>query len=295
MVQADIQFNLKNQVTDESYSQGMVEDATLLMLAEKSRFMYAILDERRQKAVVLRDYHLISDHNSEETYCPGFFQRILEEDELLRSIQASRTVLSFFGPHQSLVPDPLFSKDHVREILELSCSPGKNDELYADAIASAHAHLVYAVPAALLEETGNRFQQNLVFHAASAFIESQLRLNKHETEAKISVLLRNRQFDLVITQGNELKLYNSFEIHSSEDFIYFVLFCMEQLQLNPDSVEVRCYGEIEKVTSHWMLGRKYIRNLIFGEKPEGMELSYGFDRYSPHEFYPLLIQRLCVS
>ena len=86
MVQSEIGINLKNQVTDESYSQGMVKNALLLMVAEKGRFFYGVIDQDRQKAVVLRDYQMVNDQDTEEDYTPGFFNRILEEDEILKEL-----------------------------------------------------------------------------------------------------------------------------------------------------------------------------------------------------------------
>ena len=194
-----------------------------------------------------------------------------------------------------MVPTPLLYKNHLKEILGLTSIIHDGQDVYDDSISSANAHSIYGVPAALLEETGNRFKNASIFHAGSAFIESQIRLNKLESEATVSVLIRNQYFDVVITQGSDLKLYNSYRYHSSEDIMYYLLFTMEQLQLNPDQVAVRCYGEIEKISSHWMLARKYIRNISMGERPDGIIYSYGFEKYSPHQYYPLFIQTLCVS
>ena len=295
MVQSEIGINLKNQVTDESYSQGMVKNALLLMVAEKGRFFYGVIDQDRQKAVVLRDYQMVNDQDTEEDYTPGFFNRILEEDVILKELNPDKIVLSVYSQQQSLVPNPLFSKNHLKEILGLTCNVGKDQDVYADAISSANAHIIYGVPAALLEETGNRFKNASLFHAGSAFIESQIRLNKLQSEATVSVLIRNQYFDVVITHGSDLKLYNSYRFQSSEDIMYYLLFTMEQLQLNPDQVAVRCYGEIEKISSHWMLARKYIRNITMGEKSNGVTYSYGIERYSSQQYYPLFIQELCVS
>lgn len=295
MVQSGIQLNLKNQVTDESFQQGMVEEPILLITSERSRMAYAIIDRQRQKAVVLRDYQLISDPGNDPDYLPGFFTQVLEEDELLKELIPAQTIFAVYSPEHSLIPDPLFSKEHIKETLDLTCRLNEDHRYYADSIRSANAQMTYAVTKSLLEETGAHFKEASLYNAASAFIESQLRLNKHESEPIVSVLIRMQELDIVITQGNELRFYNSFHFQTSEDFIYFLLFTMEQLQLNPDQTQVRCYGEIEKISSHWMLGRKYVRNLYLGEKAEGLNYSYVFDRLSPHQYYGLFSQYLCVS
>jgi hypothetical protein len=68
MVTTDLQINLHQQVTDESYTQGMVADPVLLLQASRGRFQYAVIDRQRQKAVILRDYQLVSEGDNEEVY-----------------------------------------------------------------------------------------------------------------------------------------------------------------------------------------------------------------------------------
>lgn len=294
MVQSDLQFSTKNKITDESYTQGMVEDSILLLLAERQRIVYSVIDRQRQKAVVLRDFRLVNDSGATSAYTEGFFNRILEEDEILRDILPSQTIIGVHSSKHSLVPDPLFSKDHLEETLSLTCRLSTLDRFYADPIRSANAHMIYAVEEGFLSETGERFKEASLFHASSAFIESQLRINKHESEPVISVLLRQDDLDIVITQGGELRFFNIFPYQTSEDFIYYLLFAMEQHQLNPDVATVRCYGEMEKTGAHWMLARKYVRNIILGEAADHLHYSYGFDKLSAHAYFGLFSQYLCV-
>lgn len=294
MVQSDIRYSTKLNITDESFSQGMVEDALLLMVAESQRIAYSVIDRQRQKAVLLRDYRLLSEPDSQEPLPEGFFQRLIEDDEVLSSLQPSQVVIGLHSHKHSLIPDPLFSRDHLEETLQLTCRTTLQDRFYADAIPSASAHMIYASPEWFLKETGDRFKEAALYHASTAFIESQLRMNKHETEPLVSLNLRPFAVDLVITQGNELKFFNIFPFSTPEDLMYYLLFAMEQFQLNPDVTTVRCYGEIEKVSSHWMLARKYIRNLVHGEAFETFSYSYGFDKVSPHTYYSIFCQQLCV-
>lgn len=63
-----------------------------------------------------------------------------------------------------------------------------------------------------------------------------------------------------MVKGNKLILFNSFEYSSPEDFIYYILFTFEQLQLNPDSVSVKLLGTISKDSAYFEIAYKYIRN-----------------------------------
>lgn len=294
MVNNTVQVLLRSQVNDESYSQGMVSDPLLLLLVEHHRLLYTIVDSSRGKAVVFREYLLTSDAADGFAYTEGFFEAVRDEDEVLRNLMAKKVIVSFHSPRHTLIPDPLFSKSHLQEMLDMTSTPAFEARYFSDSLPSAQAQLVYAVPVSLLSETGDAFSQAQVFHASGAFIENELRLNKHEDQPIVSVLLRPGIFDLLITRGSELLFFNTFRYQSTEDFIYFLLFSLEQQQLNPDQVWVRAYGEIEKVSSMWMVSRKYIRNFSLGSAFESISYAYGFERFSPHQFQNLFSQYLCV-
>ncbi len=297
MVQADLQIKLKTELADESFTQGMVSAAVLLLLIDRVRISYAIIDQERQKAVVLKDYQLMTESTTEDrkNYTEGFFTQVYEMDDLLNKLKPDRVILSVYTSIFSLVPDPLYAKDHIKDILNLTCNVTDENRYYADAIRSANAQMVYATEDPLLKETGSVFHEAALYFAGSAFIEQQLRLNKHEETPQVSILVRYLDIDIIVTLGNALKFYNSFSYSSSEDLIYYILFVLEQLQLNPDQVAVTFFGEIDKTSSHWMLASKYIRNLRMGLRSDAIGYSYGFDRLPAHQYVSLFNQYLCVS
>ena len=288
-----LQVTQKYQLVDESFSQGMVDRAILLAILDEERFTYCILDAARQKVVVLKEYRIIP--KTKEGLATHFIEQVLEQDEALSSLTAEKIIFAVHTNCSAIVPSPLFSKSKAKEILSLTCQLQSDSRVYDDLIKLADAHHIYAVPENFLKETGTHFKELNLFNANTAFIESQLMLNKHREEAIVAVNVRSGSFDVVITQGSELLFSNIFNYETSEDFIYYLLFTLEQLELNPDITAVRFYGDIDKLSSAWMVSKKYIRNVSFGEWPEGIEFSYGFQQIAAHQYFVLFSQHLCVS
>jgi hypothetical protein len=282
-----------NLIVDEAFSNGMVERPILLAMLEDQRFSYCVLDKSRQKMVVLADYKLVSGEQSGLN--SEFFKQVLLDDDILSTIAPEKVIFSIHADCSVLVPAPLFSKDHAKEILELACRVQEHTDIYEDHLKLTNAYHIYAVPEPLLKETGNRFKDATLFHCNTAFIESQLMLNKHELNPMVSVNVSSTGIDLVVTNGSELLFSNVFRYQTSEDFIYFLLFALEQLQLSPDNTPVRFYGEIDKTSANWMAAKKYIRFISFGDLPEGISFAYGFDRLDSHQYYLLFSQHLCAS
>lgn len=86
---------------------------------------------------------------------------------------------------------------------------------------------------------------------------------KHSKEPQLFINIEKDIFDLIILNKGTLHLCNTYEYKSPEDLIYYVLFCLEQLQLNPDTIPCILSGEIIKSDANYLLIYTYIRHISF--------------------------------
>lgn len=284
-----ITLKLKNELIDESFQHGMLGSSALLFTVDKHQFSYCVLDLSRNKIVVLKDYQLQPGGSNS-----GFLAAVLQEDELLANLKPSKVIAAIHSENIVLIPEPLFSKEYAKDALELTNAPIKNEVVKDDLIKICDVHLAYSIPTHLMGEITNHFYDVNFVNARTAFIENQLMINKHSQEEIISINVRKHLFDIIITKGNELLFANTFGFFSGEDFIYYLLFVMEQLELSPDITTVVLYGEIDKTNSSWIALNKYIRNCKFGERQDNVEFAYGFERIRPHQYHLLYSQQLCA-
>jgi len=64
-----------------------------------------------------------------------------------------------------------------------------------------------------------------------------------------------------VVQNQKLLLFNSFEYKTPEDFIYYILFTAEQLQLNPENFQLELLGTIQEEDAYYKIAFQYIRNV----------------------------------
>jgi hypothetical protein len=270
----------------------MVEQPVLFATIDTNSFSYCLLDKARMKMVLLKEYKTI-----EKVY-PKYFHEVIsktmEIDEDLLNNVSNPFYLTLASNGSILIPSPLYDKEESKKSLELLTKIEVDDEVIEDTILQANAHHIFSVPSELIKKCRQIFKDFSIYHSNSAFIESQLRLNKLSSAKTVSVNVRTDQFEIIVTHGADLIFYNVFSFDTPEDFIYYILFTLEQLEINPDKTLVLFYGDINQTAATWMLVRKYIRDATFGELPEGLHFSYGFDQINHHEFYVLFSQYLCV-
>jgi hypothetical protein len=86
-------------------------------------------------------------------------------------------------------------------------------------------------------------------------------LSKNNDEKQVYVHFSKNKFEIVVVQNQKLLLYNSFDFVIPEDFIYYLLFTTEQLNLNPEHFKVQLLGLISDDSELFEIANKYIRNV----------------------------------
>jgi len=109
------------------------------------------------------------------------------------------------------------------------------------------------------------------------------------------VNVRKSFLDITILDNQKLLFFNTFKYNTKEDFIYFVIFVMEQLQLNPEEVELVLMGMIERNSGLFETVIKYVRNVRFQSKIEKFNYSYIFNELTTHKYINLLLFEMCES
>jgi len=98
-------------------------------------------------------------------------------------------------------------------------------------------------------------------HSATIFIQSVLKHTKNSSEPQVYVTLEHGSMEIIVLKDNRLQLYNSFSITSKEDFIYYILFTTEQLQLNPEVFKLVLMGTISEKDAYFKLCKTYVRHV----------------------------------
>jgi len=96
------------------------------------------------------------------------------------------------------------------------------------------------------------------------------------------------KFDFVVCENGKLMFYNSFKYESTEDFIYYVLFAIKQLNLNTETLILTLLGEIEADSSIYKILHKYIRNIEFINRKSTGNYSEEIKKLPSHYHYTLL-------
>ena len=166
----------------------------------------------------------------------------------------------------TIVPKPLFNEDCLADYLKFNSKILKSDFITFDNIKLNESVNVYVPYVNINNFIYEKFGSFTFKHFSTVLIEQLLIAEKNNNSSKIYAHINSGHFELIIIKSGKLLLYNSFEYNSEEDFIYYVLFTAEQLQLNPETLKLVFIGAITKNDAIYNIAYKYIRNVSFGSR-----------------------------
>ena len=189
-------------------------------------------------------------------------QNIISKEPLL-SQPFDNVLVLFQNELSNLVPEAFFDEKNAADYLKFSSKIIKTDFISHDKIEankSINVFVPYMNINNYLFEIYGEFEYK---HASTVMLEDILKKEEGSRDDKMFINVEPFHFELVIIKKGQFLLYNTFEYFTKEDFIYFVLFSVEQLKLDPEHVKVKLMGNINKEDQLYPLLYTYIRNVDF--------------------------------
>jgi len=185
------------------------------------------------------------------------------------------------------VPEPMFNKDHMVGYLQNTVKLFKDDFITYDIIENTEIVNVYIpfvnINNFLLDQYGT-FEYK---HSSTVLIEHLLNEYKNIEGDFCFINVIKNSFEIVVLNNNKFELFNSYSFQTKEDFIYYILFTAEQLNLNPEEFNLVLLGDIEKESELFSIAYQYIRNIKFYSKDKFPAI---LNSVSSHSYFTLLNQ-----
>ncbi|WP_310992034.1 DUF3822 family protein [Aequorivita marina] len=162
----------------------------------------------------------------------------------------------------SLVPKTLFDETKASEYLKFNAKILANDYMAHDVLENQDIVVVYIPFMNINNFFFEKYGSFNYYHATTLLLKSIFKDEKY-TLPKMFLHFQKNTFDCIVLKDGALQLCNSYSYKTPEDFIYYTLFCMEQLQLNPETLPVYLCGAIDKADENYKMAYTFIRNIEF--------------------------------
>ncbi|WP_407557130.1 DUF3822 family protein [Winogradskyella sp. 4-2091] len=189
----------------------------------------------------------------------------------------------------TLVPEKLYDPENKVDYLKFNSKILRNDFITEDYISVNDSVNVYVPYVNINNYIFETFGEFVYKHSSSILIDSFLQNPEtKEEEPVVYINVNKTTIELLVLENNKLQLFNTFEYHSKEDFIYYVLFVFEQLKLDVETTTTLLSGNIVIGDQNFVMLYLYIRNVTFIDKTYNFNIVAETDRRYLHQHYVIL-------
>lgn len=221
------------------------------------------------------------------------FFNILSQDDWVKAVKSvinsepdlklpyGKVMIEYLTQNMTLVPDEFFSKEDAEAVFRFNLMEVKDVKVLSSPLVSSEVQFVYSINEELssfLEETYTKAE---IRHAAAPLVNTLLANEKGEQ--MLYVYVQPSLMQIILIEKKQLKYCNTFSYKTPEDFIYYLMYAIHQLELDNEKIQLTLLGEVIEDSAIYRQVFKYIRNISFGKRPEWLQLSDEFKL--PQHFY----------
>lgn len=188
-------------------------------------------------------------------------ENIMFDNSILNS-DFQEIALVYSSPVYSIVPLPIFDETKASEYLKFNSKILANDYMAHDVLEDLDIVVVYVPFMNINNFFFDKYGSFNYYHSTTTLLKSIFEAEKYALP-KMYLHFQKNSFDCVVLKNGQLELCNSYSYKTAEDFIYYTLFCMEQLKLNPEHLPVILSGAIDSEDENYKMAYTFIRNIEF--------------------------------
>jgi hypothetical protein len=278
-------------IIDESFDSNGTSTYHLSIQYCEQYCSFAILDTIRMKYIAFKNFwfaNLIpvtqqADH---------IRSLLLGESFLTR--QYKSVYFMYLTPVSVLVPTPLFRKENPEVYLKYSSQPRQSDRILFRKIPAIDSFTVFPVPEVFASQVENLLHQVQFFHQSCPQINESIAESKGRVDrTRVLAYIHPGFAEILIIQSDQLLLYNTFAIRSTDDLVFFILYMYEQFSLSQEESPVLLAGYIEMYPGTSELLHQYVKHIVIREFPKSYTYSNTFRDLSQHHYSPLIQLARC--
>jgi len=240
---------------DNTFRKERTNTFHLSVQADMHGFSFCIFDPEQKKHVAFRKYFLQTNRSLEN------FLKQLEElfktDDLLKLPYTASQFL-FLSQKSTLIPDAYFDQHMLKAYLDFNHELDILDEIHYNYLPSVDAYNVFALHTYIASAVSNHFKGVTFYHQALPFIEKISEYSDIRHKQVMAVNVNHHFFDVAVSSGGKLKLYNTFHFKGQTDLLYFILYICNQFEIDPLQLELVLSGELSDLLSYRDAIQEYV-------------------------------------
>ncbi len=219
---------------EDAYQHALCMDLT------PDTFQFSILDPKSKKILYIESVELAE-------YTKEGVKSQLKHD--LLNLDYATYTLSAGTNRNTLIPSSLFNFSKSIEIFKLNYAEPIEDLDY-NRLSDLAMVNIYELPFWIKSLFVIRFPRIKIIHRSTVILRGIF--DQALFKPRLNLFVEKDQFYLAITDRSQLKYYNRFDYKIVADLVYYVLFVIEQKEIDQNAIEIELFG----VNNEWLTTSK---------------------------------------
>ncbi|WP_026464749.1 DUF3822 family protein [Adhaeribacter aquaticus] len=287
-------YRLTTKIVDETFDPQHLDRYYLYITAGKHSIRFGATDAERNKFILLEDYELINVFTPIQV--AQQLEDILADHSFLRKESWKQVRAAVKSQKFTLIPNTLFEEQAAADYLKITSDfDAFHEQVFTYKHSSIDAVNIFAFDNYFIKVINETFPEKPIryLHQTSAYMEGLLHYGERTQQRRLYAVAEKNNLTILVMRDGTLEFCNIFHYTTPEDFMYFLVFVMQEQKLNPDADAVTIWGDLTHDSALFTLMRKYIRHVNFGNKPNGVEYSYKLEDHFEHRFLDVYSLHFC--
>lgn len=260
----------------EDYTKRKPENYTLSISIRRDGFSYLITYKDEIKAY---SYVTVSEENRISE-----FRNFLNQDILQTEFDAVFVII--VTPRFTLVPKKLYDDSMLDEYSALNFEHNEKESVISYESVNSNMVVLFPIETEVWAKCRSVFKDQFLVEyvpQVAPMIES---VAKSKSE-KLYVSVESDFATIIYKRDRDFQLCNSFEFKNVNDFLYYILNAVKQLNLNPLRLQIELSGKISQKSSYFTALQMFVKNVgIVANTTKQQDFPYSL-------FYNHLFVSLC--
>jgi Protein of unknown function (DUF3822) len=262
----------------------------LLVEVNPHALTYVLLNQRNMSPLTVKHFQLESSRDSP---LADTLREVLGADPLLRR-PVKETLVIYNFPESSLVPEPVFSMDNNREIIETLHGNLQKGLILTEKIPWWELFNVYRISPDLHQLLQQTFTAGKYWHYYSLLLKSFKMFDSAEPEDCIKVIFYSDKMVTLVVREGKVHLVQTFFYQDTKDVIFHLLNVCQQLGLKQEDVKLLVGGLIDRQSALSTELFKYFLRIRFEEIDESIRITDELKELPLHYFSSILKMAVCA-
>lgn len=266
---------------DKAFGPPEAEQSELLIKAEGNRLSYAVLTAEKKVAVLF-------DSDLQMPFEDILSGLISENDYLRFPYKAVKLAIETF--HFTFIPTELFSEENLlryESLFSKTLIPSPR----VSSSTKTGIKTVFNAPDHISRKVREHYPTVSIHPQSAPLIEGIFQ--NYQPGKRLVLQFNQSSFELLVLSHKGLEFYNIFELSTPDDFNYYLLLVLQQLNMGDFNSEVLLCGDIDSESLLFKRTEKYFSKISFASTVRINGMEGDFKNIEQHRFFSLLSLSLC--